>query len=78
MNSTNDFTQAEGHTAGVSDPTPPQLCDVCGALIPEGLAVYTMLDALTGPVTVMCRDCAALDEQVEDAVDADDPDIANP
>ena len=42
------------------------------------MAVYTMRDALTGPVVVICRDCAALDEQVEDAVDADDPDIANP
>ena len=62
----------------MSDPDSPHPCDVCGVTIPEGLAVYTMLDALTGPVTVMCRDCAALDEQAEDAVDADDPDIANP
>lgn len=62
----------------MSEATPARPCDVCGALIPEGMAVYTMRDALTGPVVVMCRDCAALDEQVEDAVDADDPDIVNP
>jgi hypothetical protein len=51
---------------------------VCGELIPDGHAVFTMRDALTGPVVVMCRDCAALDEHVENAVDSDDPDAANP
>lgn len=62
----------------VSDPTPPQPCDVCGAVIPAAHAVFTMRDALTGPVVVMCRDCAALDEHIEDAVESDDPDAANP
>lgn len=42
---------------------------MCGALIPEGLALFTMLDALADPVVVMCRDCTALDDQIEDAVE---------
>ena len=51
---------------------------MCGELIPEAHAVFTMRDALTGPVVVMCRDCAALDEHVEDSVDSDGSDTANP
>ena len=62
----------------MSDPTAQQPCDVCDAMIPEGMAVYAMRDALTGPVVVMCRDCAALDDQVEDAVDFEAPDAASP
>lgn len=62
----------------VSDPTAPELCEVCDAHIPEGQTVFTMRDALTGPVLAMCRDCAALDEHIEDAVESDDPDAANP
>ena len=68
---------------GIDNPDmthPPCLdtCNVCGALIPEGHAVFTMRDALAGPVVVMCRNCAALDEHIEDAVESDDPDAANP
>jgi hypothetical protein len=29
-------------------------------------------------MVVMCRDCAALDEHVEDAIDSEGPDAANP
>lgn len=56
-------------TGEVADSPSLDTCDVCGALIPEGLAVFTMLDALAGPVVVMRRDCTALDDQIEDAVE---------
>lgn len=71
-------TRFDLDTHSMSEATPAQPCDVCGALIPERLAVFTMRDALAGPVIVMCRACAALDEQVEDAVESDGPGAASP
>jgi RNase P subunit RPR2 len=49
----------------MSQPMPAQPCDVCGATIPEGHAVFAMRDALHGAVVVMCRDCDALDAELD-------------
>ena len=49
----------------MSQPMPAQPCDVCGATIPEGHAVFATVDALTGPLVVMCRDCDALDAELD-------------
>lgn len=54
-------------------PAVPEKCGVCGVEIPAGLEVFALTDSpeapLDGPILAMCRDCAELDEQLDQGLE---------
>jgi hypothetical protein len=59
-------------------PAVPEMCGVCGVEIPPGLEVFAMptfeeTDSpeapLDGPILAMCRDCAELNDQLDQGLE---------
>jgi hypothetical protein len=60
---------SESHTDFMPETSEREICEICGRPIPMGFEVFAFTDSLAaphdGPLLVMCRDCAQLDEQLD-------------